>query len=373
MIHFCADVRMLNNSGIGVYVQKYIQSVLRHNVFEVTLIGRKKEIDFYFGAYSNWQHIEADFPIYSITEQLKLPRLIPACDVFWSPHYNIPMLPIRARRHLVTIPDVYHLAFYHTLSLAQKVYARVVVNAATRKADKITTISLYSKQEIERYTGVSGSKIDVLYLGIDTTLFRSSASTADQVRVRTKYKLPDQYVLFVGNVKPNKNLRLLVDGFARLLAELPHLSLVITGRQEGFITGDPALFERIRADKALESRIVFTGFVDTPDLPVLYSSAHLFAFPSIYEGFGFPPLEAMACGCPVVASNAASIPEICGEAALYVDPLDPAAIANGVRALATDNDLRERLIKEGHRQYQQYNWDKSSDRFIELIEELARQ
>lgn len=373
MLHFCADVRMLNNSGIGVYVQRYIQSILRHNEFEVTLIGRKREVDSYFGEYTNWRHIEADFPIYSIKEQLKLPRLIPVCDVFWSPHYNVPMLPIRARRHLVTIPDVYHLAFYHTLSLAQKVYARVVANAATRIADKITTISEYSKQAIERYTGVSGSKIEVLYLGIDTTLFQSVTNLTDQERVKATYKLPDQYVLFVGNVKPNKNLRLLVDGFARLLTELPDLTLVITGKQEGFITGDPALFARIRADKALESRIVFTGFVDTADLPILYSSAYLFAFPSIYEGFGFPPLEAMACGCPVVASNAASIPEICGEAALYVDPIDPVDIARGVQALATDNELRVRLIERGHKQCQQYDWNKSSDRFIKLVDELAHQ
>ncbi len=363
---------MLTNSGIGVYVQKYIQSILRCNLFDVTLIGRKKEIDFYFNEYSNWRHIEADFPIYSITEQLKLPLLIPACDVFWSPHYNIPMLPIRARRHLVTIPDVYHLAFYHTLSLAQKVYARIVANAAARLADKITTISLYSKQEIERYTGSSGSKIEVLYLGIDTTLFQSVTSSADQERVKLAYKLPDKYVLFVGNVKPNKNLRLLVDGFAQLLTELPDLSLVITGKQEGFITGDPALFARIRADKVLESRIVFTGFVNTPDLPILYSSAHLFAFPSIYEGFGFPPLEAMACGCPVVASNAASIPEICGEAALYVDPLDPTDIARGIRVLATDDELRNQLVKTGYEQCRQYDWDKSSNRFIALIQEMAR-
>ena len=371
MVHFCADVRMLNNSGIGVYVQKYIQSILRHNLFKVTLIGRKKEVNSYFGEYSNWRHVEADFPIYSITEQLKLPWLIPTCDVFWSPHYNIPMLPIRARRRLVTIPDVYHLAFYHTLSLAQKVYARVVVIAATRIANKITTISQYSKQEIERYTGADGSKIEVLYLGIDTTLFQAISSSANQERVKVKYNLPNQYVLFVGNVKPNKNLSRLVDGFAQLLVEFPELSLVITGKQEGFITGDPALFARINDDKVLESRIVFTGFVDMIDLPILYSSAYLFAFPSIYEGFGFPPLEAMACGCPVVASKAASIPEICGEAALYVDPLDPTDIAKGIRTLAEDDEFRGRLIKMGHQQCQQYNWDKSFDRFIELINVLA--
>lgn len=368
---FCADARMVNNSGIGVYIRQYITFLLINETAEITLIGRDGELKHYFGQFLNWQHIEADFPIYSLTEQLRLPLLIPACDVFWSPHYNIPLLPIRARRHLVTIPDVYHLAYYNTLSPAQKLYARVVANAAVRKADKITTISRYSKQEIKRFTGAADAKIEVLYLGIDNQLFRPIDSPADRDRARTRYALPDQYILFVGNVKPNKNLRRLVDGFALLLTELPDLTLVITGKQEGFITGDPALFARIRADDRLASRIVFTGFVDTEDLPVLYSMAHLFAFPSIYEGFGFPPLEAMACGCPVLASNASSIPEICGAAAHYVDPLNPDAIAEGLRVVATDAALRRTLVNAGHAQCRRYDWAESSGRFVALVDKLA--
>lgn len=371
MLHFCADSRMINNSGIGVYIREYIRFILTKDSFRITLIGRKDELDFYFSHFSNWHHIDADFPIYSITEQLKLPLLIPTCDVFWSPHYNVPLLPIRARRHLVTVPDVYHLAYYRTLSMPQKVYAKVVANAAVRRADRITTISMYSKQEILRFTGADAARIDVLYLGLDTTLFQPIRHPAEWKRVKTRYKLPDQYILFVGNVKPNKNLRRLVDGFAKLLTVLPALNLVITGKQEGFITGDPALFARIRADEELARRIVFTGFVDTKDLPVLYSLAHLFAFPSIYEGFGFPPLEAMACGCPVVASNASSIPEICGDAAQYVDPLDADSIARGLRVVATDSDLRQQLIGAGHRQCLRYNWTESSEGFVTLIKELA--
>ena len=371
MIRFCADVRMINNSGIGVYIQHYVRSILVRGSLRVTLIGKKVELDHYFGEFQNWQHIAADFPIYSIAEQLRLPLLIPACDLFWSPHYNIPLLPIRARKHLVTIPDVYHLAYYSTLTLPQKVYARLVANAAVRKADVITTISQYSKQEIQRFTGADGHKIEVLYLGVDGTLFRPVINNTDRDRVKLRYTLPPEYILFVGNVKPNKNLRRLVEGFAELLAELPNLKLVITGKQEGFITGDPDLFARIRANDILASRIVFTGFVDTEDLPILYSLARLFVFPSIYEGFGFPPLEAMACGCPVVASKASSIPEICGEAAFYVDPLNPDDIARGIRAVAMDSELRNRLIDAGYEQCQHYNWNESSERFIQIISELT--
>ncbi len=165
MIHFCADARMINNSGIGVYVRQHIQFILTQNSFKITLLGRRAELNHYFGQFQNWNLIDADFPIYSVTEQLRLPLLIPTCDVFWSPHYNIPVSPIRARRHLVTIPDVYHLAYYDTLSYAQKLYARVVVNAAVRKPNRITTISHYSKQEIKRFTGATDSKIGhLLYI-----------------------------------------------------------------------------------------------------------------------------------------------------------------------------------------------------------------
>lgn len=369
-VNFYIDARMINNSGIGVYIQKYIKYIIEDDMFKITLIGRKTELDRYFGKMLNWSHIEAKFPIYSISEQLRLPLLIPTCDIFWSPHYNVPLLPIRAHLRLVTIPDVYHLAYYETLSRAQKVYARVVANAAVQWANKVTTISYYSKTEIQRFTGVAADKVEVIHLGLDNELFRPIDDTINCQRVRVRYNLPNQYILFVGNVKPNKNLRRLVDGFAKLLTELPNLNLVITGRQEGFITGDPELFTRIQVDKALSDRIIFTGFVDTNDLPILYSLAKLFVFPSIYEGFGFPPLEAMACGCPVVASNVSSIPEICGKAAHYIDPFDPNDIARGLQIVATNSELRSQLVETGYWQCRRYNWEVSSKKFIQVVKDM---
>lgn len=369
---FCADVRMMNNSGIGVYIKHFINAVLYDSTYSVILIGRGEELNTYFQP-DTFTHIEADFPIYSIIEQLKLPLLIPACDVFWSPHYNIPLLPIRARRRLVTIPDVFHLAHIETLTITQKIYAQVVTKAAARQSDRVTTISQFSAQEIVRLTGVNDASIKVILLGMDTNLFHRFENEIVRQRVQYKYHLPDQYILFVGNVKPNKNLRRLVDGFAKLPSELSNLKLVITGKQEGFITGDPALFARIRADQALADRIVFTGFVDGEDLPVLYSLATLFAFPSIYEGFGFPPLEAMACGCPVVASNASSIPEICGAAACYVDPTSPDDIARGLKEVLTNPLLREKLIKAGKQHVLMYDWLKSERQFVHQVYQLANE
>ncbi|WP_229365854.1 glycosyltransferase family 4 protein [Fibrisoma montanum] len=362
---------MINNSGIGVYIRQYIRHILASAKYDVTLLGRRPDLDKHFGEYTNWQFIEADFPIYSVQEQLRLPLMVPSCDVFWSPHYNIPLLPVRARRHLATVPDVFHLAYYHTLSAAQKVYAKVVANAAVRKPNLVSTISDYSKKEIIELTGATAEKIRVIHLGIDQNLFRPITDTEQQRSVKERYQLPDRYVLFVGNVKPNKNLSSLVEAFAMLIDEIDSLDLLIVGKKEGFITADSSLFHRIESNTALARRVHFTGYVETADLPVLYSMAHLFAFPSLYEGFGFPPLEAMACGCPVVASHVTSIPEICGDAVQYVDPMDTRNIADGLRAVATDSTLRSRLVSAGDQQYRQYNWNDSAVAFTNLIESLA--
>jgi glycosyltransferase involved in cell wall biosynthesis len=362
---------MVDNSGIGVYIRYYILAILKENVFKVTLLGRKDKLNLHFNAYKDWELVDVAHPIYSITEQIILPFLIPRCDVFWSPHYNIPIFHIGSSKHLVTIPDVYHLAFFNTLTLPQKLYAKVVMNMAAFKASKITTISNYSKNEIIRFTKTSPSKVDVIYLGVDNALFKHIDNQTERQRVRDTYKLPIKYILFVGNVKPNKNLKKLVEAFSKIVHKISDIKLVIIGKQEGFITGDPLLFEFINCDTTLRERIVFTGFVENKDLPVIYSLAHLFAFPSIYEGFGFPPLEAMACNCPVVASTATSIPEICGNAAFYVDPDSVEDISNGLYAVATDVDLRKKLVKLGGEQYKLYNWSVSSRQFMHELYQLV--
>lgn len=372
MIHFCADVRMITNSGIGVYIRNYILSIIKSQKYIVTLLGRREELDVCFKEYKNWNYIEADFPIYSVEEQLRLPIIIPKCDVFWSPHYNIPLLPIKAKYHLVTIPDVYHLAYYKTLSLSQKIYAKLTINLAVRKAAKLITISNYSKEQILFFT-LAKKDIQVIYLGIDNNLFNKSIPKSLGNQVREKYKLPDSFILFVGNVKPNKNLRGLVKAFEQVVGNIPDAVLVITGKADGFITGDPSLFEYIAKSERLKNKIVFTGFVDTADLPVMYSLAKLFVFPSVYEGFGFPPLEAMACGCATVVSKAASIPEICGEASYYVDPNDPNDIALGIETALTNSDIRDRLVSAGNDQCRKYNWNDSSSSFMSVIDSFMLQ
>ena len=370
MIHFCADARMINNSGIGVYIHHYLKYILSQQLYEVTLLGRRKELDSYFGQYANWNYIEVDCPIYSIKEQIQLARYIPQCDVFWSPHYNVPLLPIKAKKRIVTIPDVFHLAYKHTFSLPKRLYAQYVMQQAVKRSNVITTISEFSKREIIKYTNCLSDHVKSIHLGLDTELFREIHNEEIKQSIKKKYRLPKQFVLFVGNVKPNKNLICLLKALLQTISKLPALNLVIVGKRDGFITGDPVLLQYIEHNQDLVSRVHFTGYLPFQDLPVLYSSADAFAFPSFYEGFGFPPLEAMACGCPVIASNAASIPEVCGEAAYYIDPDKPETLSNALIDVLSNENLRQDLIKLGRQQYRQYSWEYSAEQFTTTIDSL---
>ena len=363
-MHVCVDARMYRSSGIGTYLQNLLPALARS--FELTLIGDPKEID-----DTNSLVIPTDLPIYSIAELRRLPSLIPPCDWFWSPHYNVPLLPIRARHRLVTIHDVFHLAFSRTLSLKQRVYAQLMFRAAVRRSNQIVTVSEFSRDEIVKYLGVSPQRITVIPNGVDHQRFKIIDDNSLYQRVRAKYQLPERFVLFVGNVKPHKNLITLVKAWHSLAAAFQDHQLVIVGKKEGFITGDNLLQTLIQRDKTLRTRIRFTGFVADDDLPVIYNLADLFVFPSYYEGFGLPPLEAMACGCPVLMSDQASLPEVGGTAAAYTAPDQSEAMAKQIADILQQNEeQRLATVRRGLAQAQRYTWSKSIDAHQALIENL---
>ena len=175
------------------------------------------------------------------------------------------------------------------------------------------------------------------------------------------------YFVFVGNVKPHKNLGRLLDAFAALAPEIPH-DLLLVGRRRGFLTGDPEIARRA---ESLGGRVRFTGFVETEELRRTVAGATALVLPSLYEGFGLPALEAMACGRPVLAARAGALPEVCGDAALYCDPRDPGDIAAGLRRLATDAELAARLAAAGVAHARRFSWDDTAAGVGDAIRQVS--
>jgi len=365
MASVAIDARMVNSSGIGVYIKNLIPYLQQH--FKLYLIGNSTELANYVKE-GDTVIVPVVASIYTLTEQLELFKKIPRCDIFWSPHYNVPALPIASKKRVVTIHDTYHLAYKDSLSLPQKIFANFFMKAATKLSDKIITVSEFSKQEIIKYTGCSASKINTIHNGVDQKHFREIEATSFPQNLVI---LPEKYILYVGNVKPHKNLLTLLKAFSKFTEDDHHnYKLLIVGKKEGFITSDTQIAKLLQSNRNLENQVVFTGFVDDKDLPFIYNAASLFVFPSLYEGFGLPPLEAMACGCPVVATSAASIPEVCGNAAAYFYPTDSDTLALLIKKLLNDKIASNKLIELGRQQVSNFTWSSASEKHIKLFESL---
>lgn len=370
MASLVVDARMLGASGIGTYLQNLIPPLAQ--AFDVSLLGNPEELA-KLSLSPSTKIIAAKTQIYTIKEQWELCSLVPACDIFWSPHYNIPLLPVLAHKRVVTIHDTYHLAYQHTLSLAQKLYSNLLLRAAARVSDKVITVSEFSKKELQKYLNLKATAVEVIHNGLDKETYKQ----VDKVEAQRALKqslpgLPERkFILFVGNVKPHKNLSTLVKAFSGLIDSTDEkYTLVIVGKKDGFITGDQDLFKLLRANHTLNQRVFFTGQVSEKQLQFLYNSASLFVFPSMYEGFGLPPLEAMACGCPVITTETASMPEVCADAALYFPPSDAAALEQRMQEALTDEVLRAGLIERGLKQIHKYNWQQAAKQHQRVFESL---
>ena len=356
------DVRLIDNSGIGTYIKNIVPGIIeKFPGLKFYLLIDPRRIKSYSDPKfksSNVNFINCKSNLYSLYEQVDIYRAIPAdTSIFWSPHYVIPAL--YNKKILVTIHDVCHLALPDSnLGLGKNLYARLMFKISTTKATKIITDSNFSKQEIIRFTGVSPEIVKVIHLGSGSKSYFNH-DYLDESEI-------NPYIVFLGNVKPNKNLLRLLKAFKILIDTIPH-KLLIVGKKDGFISQDLEVFNY--ASK-LGNRVEFTGFIEDVQLKKILRSAKALIFPSIYEGFGFPPLEAMECGCPVGASSAASIPEICGDAAIYFDPYSPEDIAEKILLLTTNQELCRNLIEKGYLKIHTYSWNITIEKTCEIIENI---
>jgi len=345
------DARMVNSSGIGRYIQSIIP-VLIANFSRIKLLCKLSDIQRY-----EWHNkvdvIECDAPIYSISEQLQIFRKTPPCDIFISPHYNSPIYLPQAKKIAVIIPDTNHLVFRKEFSLIKSLYATLLYKVSVKK-DIIFTISDFSKSEIVKYTNCNPDKIIAAKLSIDKEHF--NALNQD---LKTNH-FPEfenlDYILYIGNIKPHKNLRRALLAFEIAEKNIPGLRFLIVGKKDNFLTGDNEVFKLVDGNENLKAKVDFTGHVSDLHLAYLYKHARAFLFPSLYEGFGLPPLEAMIFGCPVIVSKEGSLPEVCGDAAYYCDAYDVDDIAKGITNVLTDDLLRSDLIEKGYAKLKEYDW-----------------
>lgn len=288
-------------------------------------------------------------------------------DITHFMNYHVP--PGVKGKVVTMVYDTVYKAFPETMNARTRFMLNLSMKRSCKRADIIVTISRFSKSEIIKYLGVSPDKIVVMPCGVDFELFRPGYDEEDIRAAKNKYGLKGGYLLYLGTLEPRKNIDRLVDAYALVRQRIDNPpKLVIAGRKGWQYD---SVFKKVR-ELGLADDVIFTGYVDAPDSPLLMNGAIAFVFPSIYEGFGLPPLEAMACGTPVIASNAASLPEVVGDAALMVDPFSTESIADTIERIILDEDLRSELSRKGLERALHYSWDNSvriiADAYDRLIE-----
>lgn len=306
------DARMLCSSGIGKVIENIVSRMIDDKPdWHFVLLGKMEDFaKFPFTKKANVELIPCNAPIYSIREQFEVPWKLPKdLDVLWCPHYNVPVF--YHGRMVVTIHDLAHLALPEiNKGFLKQAYAKIMFRAATKKANQIVCVSKFTISELKKYVpSVDEKKIHLVYNGVDEKWF--SIKKGKPVHDKP-------YFIFVGNVKPHKNLRRLIEAY-KLASPNIKQDLILVGKKEGFLNGENSIEELI---KGFEDRIIFTGYVSDEELMQYVAQADAMIFPSLYEGFGLPPLEAMAAGIPVLVSEVASIPEVCRENAVYFNPYD---------------------------------------------------
>ena len=363
------DVRKLHDFGIGTYVRNLLRQLARfdHDT-EYVLLCRQDDRQVAKQLGENFRAITEPSGQYSVTEQLSVPinlgRTSP--DLFHTPHYVLPVLtPCRS---IVTIHDCIHLVFPQYLrNRMAHVYARAMFWTAVHRASRILTVSEASKKDILRFFTVAEEKISVIPNAIDER-FYAEPPEEEIARVRERYQLHDRFLMYAGNVKPHKNLERLIDAFVLVRQDgFDDLKLLITGSE----ISRYATLRRAVHRHNLHKHVRFLGYQSENTLAALYRLADVFVFPSLYEGFGLPPLEAMASGTPVVVSNVSSLPEVVGEAGILVNPYDARSIADGIQRVLADPTLRDELTARGLVRARSFSWQASVAQIRQIYQEVA--
>ena len=358
--------------GLGRYTQEIVDNVIAINASEpidYVIFLSKDNFDEFICPNDNVRKELINSRWYTLAEQFEVPYKWwkNKIDLMHFPHFNVPL--IKVGPYVVTIHDLILTKFpTHRAStlhpfiywLKDKGY-HLIISSAVRFAKKIITVSYFTKLDLIEQFRADDSKIEVTYEGVanlakgNDSLF---VAKLDNKKTLALYDIHVPFLLYIGNAYPHKNLEGLVSVFSKLHAKYHDLRLVFVGKEDYFYSRvkDFAKVNNLWQKENHNSPVVFTGYVPDADLEALFQEASAYVFPSLYEGFGLPPLEAMAHGCPVVSSNRASMPEILGEAATYFNPENKDEMIEKIEEILNNSSQRERNISLGYQQVKKYSW-----------------
>jgi alpha-1,3-rhamnosyl/mannosyltransferase len=360
------DARKIRDFGIGTYIRQLLEALARRPEsadYRFRVYLRQGDRELLAGLPERFVTVAEESPGYSASEMTRFAWRLwrDRLDLFHATHYVLP--PLFRGRAIVTIHDIIHLLYPQFLpNRAAHFYARFMIRRALHRADRIITVSYNSKRDLADYFAVPPSRIEVIYNGVSPS-FRPDVPAQEQERVARKYGLRPPYLLFLGGERPHKNLQGVVRAFAEALrkAPLPHV-LALAGPPPK----NPARLEALIAALDLGARVVRPGLVEEEDLAGLLAGADVLLYPTLYEGFGLPVVEAMACGTPVLTSSTSALQEIAGGYAYLVDPMDLEAIARGIVALTTDEKVRSDFRELGRKRALDFSWDKAAEKTLEV-------
>jgi glycosyltransferase involved in cell wall biosynthesis len=352
-------------TGVGHYVSQLVR--------QFRLLDEHNEYTYYYGFFSK-NLVGPDHPIQRLRNQLpKTPWFRKTLrqavfflsglfhsefDLYFEPNF-IPV-KIRARKIVTTVHDFSFRLFPEAHPKDRIHYFEKHFSKSIRRSNRIITDSVYIKSEATELLGLPDEMITPVHLGVDHDVFKIYQKEALE-SCKREFSLPERFILFVGTREPRKNLDRLVWAYAELPEQIRReFGLVLVGPQ-GWGVGDRLVREK------LGDRVTILNYVQTYKLAQIYNLASMFVYPSLYEGFGLPPLEAMACGCPVIASRAASLPEVCGDAAYYVDPKDVHSIAEGMYKVLADDQLGRSLTEKGKERAKLFTWERTAKETLKIL------
>jgi len=387
------DIRVLMDehySGVSEYTANLLAAILRQNAVS----GQSDEYRLFYNSFhdlsarldkwngskskvigTRWPNKIFNYLLQKICGWPKLDKVLGGVDVFWSPHFNFTRLSVgsKAPKKIITVHDLSFLRYPEFFSARKNFWHRSLgVKKILRAADKIVAISENTKNDIRELAAVAPEKISVIYPG--NNIVKEEINETEARDFKERHNLSDGFILSIGNIEPRKNIGGLIAAFnelrskdaAKSTGHFKNLQLVLTGAAGWKNNKINAAWHK----SPYKNDIKFLGYVSQKDKEILYNQAAVFVYPSFYEGFGFPPLEAMTYGVPVVCSNVSSLPEVVGDAALMINPFKPVEITNALEIVLTDKNIRGRLVAKSYERAKLFSWDKTAAEYLKLFHEV---